>query len=206
MVQPQGESPVVLEISCLAAEIRRIGFACRRCGLCCRAGPEDTGLVFASREEVESIVSAMAGSWDEVARPYPEFIPGKGGATVTFGWCLRQEGERCRFLSDHGCAVYRSRPWICRTYPFALVDGELTVSDCPGLGGSISGEDARCLARDLLGRARFEEADERRVREIFRSVPLPVGKRCVVDSSGIMVCDGNSRVARLIEGMRGSLK
>ena len=190
MVRLRGDSTVTPKISDLAGEIRRIGFACRRCGLCCRQGQGDTGLVFASRDEVEAIVTAGAGSRDEVACPYPEFIPCGEGAAVTFGWCLRHDGDRCSLLSDHGCTVYRSRPWICRTYPFALVDGELAVSDCPGLGDPISEEDALALAEALIDRARFEAADERRVREILGSVPLPAGRRCVVDSSGILVCDG----------------
>jgi Fe-S-cluster containining protein len=148
----------------LAAEIRRIGFSCLRCGACCRSGPEDSGLVFVSRDEVEALVASGAGPWDEVAAPYPDFIPWGNGASVTLGWCLRHEDGRCRLLSEQGCTRYPARPWICRTYPFALVDGELTVSDCPGLGGSISWGVALALAEDLLERARFEAEEEERVR------------------------------------------
>jgi hypothetical protein len=104
---------------------------------------------------------------------------------VTFGWCLRHAGGRCRFLGDGGCTRYTCRPWICRTYPFALVDGELAVSDCPGLGAPISPEDALALAEDLLERARFEVEDEERVRGAWASARIPDGKRCVVDGAGL---------------------
>mgnify|MGYP006269487595 CR=1 FL=1 len=139
-------SPEDPDLRALAAEIRAIGFSCRRCGACCRPGPDDSGVVFTSRDEVEALVATGAGSWDEVADPYPEFLSWGDGSAVTFGWCLRHEGGRCRFLSERSCSRYRARPWICRTYPFALEEGELSVSDCPGLGEPISGEDALALA------------------------------------------------------------
>ena len=172
----------------IAADIQRIGFSCLRCGACCRPGPEDSGLVFVSHDEVKGLVVSGAGSWDEVAEPYPDFTPCGNGAAVTFGWCLRHVEGRCRFLSNGGCTRYSFRPWICRTYPFALVGGELTVSDCPGMGGSISDEEAMALAKNLIDRARFESEDEARVRKTFMAARLPEGKRCVVDGSGIRIC------------------
>ncbi|HMA05763.1 MAG TPA: YkgJ family cysteine cluster protein [Methanomicrobiales archaeon] len=182
------DSPGTPDLADIAADIRRIGFSCLNCGSCCRSGPDDPGLVFASHAEIEALVSSGGGAWEEVAVPYPEFIPCGDGSAVTFGWCLRQEEGRCRFLSDGSCRRYRARPWICRTYPFALVDGELTVSDCPGLGELVSEEDALALAEALLERARCEADDEDRVRKIFTSERIPKGKRCVVDASGITVC------------------
>jgi len=182
-------SPSSPDLHLLADEIQSIGFSCQRCGACCRPGSGDSGTVFASHEEVGTLVESGAGSWEEVASPYPEFVTVANGAEVTFGWCIRHEGEQCRFLSDLGCTAYPSRPWICRTYPFALVDGELVVSDCPGLGIPISREDALALARDLVGRARFEAADEERVRAVYAMAQIPEGKRCVVDGSGITILD-----------------
>jgi Fe-S-cluster containining protein len=172
----------------LAGKIQNIGFSCRLCGTCCRSGPDDSGLVLASHDEVAALVASGAGPWDEVAVPYPDFIPCGNGALVTFGWCLRHDEDRCRFLTREGCTRYPFRPWICRTYPFALVDGELTVSDCPGLGGSISEAGALSLAGELLERARFEAEDEERVRRVFASIRIPEGKRCVVDGSGLRIC------------------
>jgi len=134
------------DIHDLADEIRWIGFSCRRCGACCRAGQGDTGFVFISHDEVAAIVTAGAGSWDEVAAPWPDFVLCGDGSAVTFGWCLRQEEGRCRFLGEDGCTRYECRPWICRTYPFSLAEGELSVSDCPGLGSAISREEALILA------------------------------------------------------------
>ena len=85
--------------------------------------------------------------------------------------------------------MYHARPWICRTYPFSLEEGDLMVSDCPGLGRSISEAGALTLARDLLERARFEHEEEERVRRIFPMIRFPAGKRCVVDGSGLRVCE-----------------
>jgi len=177
------------DLPTLAAEIRDIGFSCRGCGACCQPGAGDSGLVFVSHDEVRALVASGAGSWDDVARPYPEFVPWQDGSAVAFGWCLVHEGGRCRFLTDRGCTTYDARPWICRTFPFALVDGELAVSDCPGLGEPISKEDALSLARDLLERARCEAADEERVKGIWAAARIPAGKRCVIDGSGILVLD-----------------
>jgi Fe-S-cluster containining protein len=185
--------PEMQSAESLAADIQRIGFSCLRCGTCCREGLDDSGLVFASHEEVEALVASGAGAWDEVAEPYPDFTPCGNGASVTFGWCLRHEGGRCRFLSDGGCAMYPARPWICRTYPFALAEGDLVVSDCPGLGGSISEAEALALAVDLLERARFEREDEERVRRAYASARIPEGRRCVVDGSGLRILFEKSR-------------
>jgi len=180
----------------LAAEIQAIGFYCRRCGACCRQGEEDSGLVFLSRDEVEDLVASDVGSWDEVVTPYPDFVPCGNGSSVTFGWCIRHENGRCLFLGAEGCIRYECRPWICRTYPFSLVDGALNVSDCPGLGAALSREEALLLAEALLERARFESEDEERVRKLYANALIPGGKRCVVDASGIRVleeCPGHPR-------------
>jgi Fe-S-cluster containining protein len=185
---PVKVAPEMPSVESIAADIRRIGFFCLSCGACCREGPEDSGLVFVSRDEVEALVASGAGTWDEVAEPYPDFTPCGNRAAVTFGWCLGHEGGRCRFLSDRGCTMYPARPWICRTYPFALLAGDLVISDCPGLGGSISEEEALVLAGDLLERARFENEEEERVRRIFPTIRIPEGKRFVVDGSGLQVC------------------
>ena len=181
---PPGEPSIEI----LAADIRRIGFSCLRCGVCCREGPDDSGLVFASHNEVEALVASGAGAWEEVAEPFPDFTPCGNGSAVTFGWCIRHGEGRCRFLSKGGCTMYPARPWICRTYPFALMEGDLVISDCPGLGVPLSAEDALLLAKELLERARFEAGDEDRVRRIFQTIRLPEGKRCVVDGSGLRAC------------------
>jgi uncharacterized protein len=138
---------------------------------------------------VDALVSAGAGTWDEVAEPYPDFLIREDGSSVTFGWCIRHEDGRCRFLGEEGCRSYRSRPFICRTYPFALVEGELTVSDCPGLGEPVTPEEAREVAEALLERARAEEEDEARVREAYAAARILPGKRCVVDSDGLRILD-----------------
>jgi hypothetical protein len=45
------------------------------------------------------------------------------------------------------------------------------------------------LAEDLLERARFEAGDEEGIKRILASARIPEGKRCVVDASGMRICD-----------------
>jgi Fe-S-cluster containining protein len=182
-------APEMPPVENIAEDIQRIGFSCQRCGACCREGPDDSGLVFASHDEVEAIVVTGAGAWEEVAEPYPDFTPCGNGAAVTFGWCIRHDEGQCRFLTTGGCTKYPARPWICRTYPFALLDGDLVISDCSGLGGAISEAEALALATDLLERARFEREDEERLRRIFPTIRIPEGRRCVVDGYGLRFCE-----------------
>jgi Fe-S-cluster containining protein len=109
-------------------------FSCTRCSSCCRY---ESGYVFLSREDVDTLAAAL-----DMAR---------GDFTKT--WCrwVRLDGETeylslkeklnydCIFWKD-GCTVYQSRPLQCRTFPFwesILVSAaawEGAGRECPGMG------------------------------------------------------------------------
>ncbi|CVK32595.1 YkgJ family cysteine cluster protein [Methanoculleus bourgensis] len=130
-------------------QVGSIGFGCRGCGACCRRVAEDSNLVIVSPAEVRAIMAATGMAWDEIAEPYPDFIDAGNGGEYTLAWCIRRTADACIFLRDGRCSIYAHRPWICRTYPFMLVDDDLLVSECPGLGTPLSPGAAHDVALGL---------------------------------------------------------
>ncbi|WP_255333242.1 YkgJ family cysteine cluster protein [Methanocalculus taiwanensis] len=174
----------------LSSQIRKIGFQCRECGICCR-GDEATSRVIVSPPEIDQMLSATKRTRDEIVIPYPEFIEAENGATFTFEWCLKNGNGNCIFQEEGGrCAIYSSRPWICRTYPFALDGDTLTVSECPGTGEAMTPEEADEIASDLLKRQKAEEEEESAVGRIFSSHTIPEGAKVVFDSRGMWSIHG----------------
>jgi hypothetical protein len=135
-------------------------------------------------------MAATGMAWDEVAEPYPDFIDAGNGGEYTFAWCIRRTADACIFLQDGRCSVYAHRPWICRTYPFMLVDDDLLVSECPGLGTPLSPGDAHDAAADLCRRQAAEAAEEAGLRAVYWAATVPPGKRAVIDSEGVKVLNG----------------
>jgi Fe-S-cluster containining protein len=171
----------------LSQRIREIGFSCTRCGACCRGTGEDGNLVMVIPEEIDRISQGTRESPDCFSEPFPEWIRTGSGGSITFERCLRRSPSGCIFLSGNFCTVYPHRPWICRTYPFMLDDDELRVSACEGLGKAITVKDADELANLLIRRRAEEREEEERVREILASVPVPEGKRVLIDGRGLTV-------------------
>lgn len=180
----------MLGVDDVAAQLGSIGFRCRGCAACCRRVAEDSNLVLVSPAEVRTIMAATGMAWGEVAEPYPDFIGTDNGAEYTLAWCLRRTADACIFLQDGRCSIYAHRPWICRTYPFMLVDDDLRVSECPGLGTPLSPYDARNAAADLCRRQVAEGVEEDGIRAVFHEATVPPGKRVVIDSEGVKVLDG----------------
>jgi Fe-S-cluster containining protein len=174
----------------VANRVGSFGFHCRECGACCRRVAEDSNLVLVSPAEVRAIMAATGMTWDEVAEPYPDFIDAGNGGEYTFAWCIRRTADACIFLRDGRCSVYAHRPWICRTYPFMLVDDDLLVSECSGLGKPLSPGDAHDAAADLCRRQAAEAAEEAGLRAVYREATVPPGKRAVIDSEGVKVLNG----------------
>jgi len=179
----------MLGVDEIAERLRLIGFCCRECGNCCRRVGEDSNLVLVGAAELREIMTATGMSREEIVEPYPEFIRAGNGGEYTLAWCLRRTADACIFLKDGRCSIYEHRPWICRTYPFMLLDDELMVSECPGLGAPISCA-ARDVAADLYRRQAAEAKEEAEIRSIFQETKIPPGKRVVIDSEGMKVLDG----------------
>ncbi len=171
----------------LARRIREIGFYCTRCGDCCSGSGTDANLVMVTPEEIDRISRGAGESPDRFTEPYPEYIGTGSGGSITFERCLRRSHSGCTFLSGNSCTVYPHRPWICRTYPFMLDDDELRVFACNGLGKRITADEAGELAHLLLKRREEERKEEERVRQILASVPVPEGKRVLIDGRGMTV-------------------
>lgn len=177
----------MLGIDDVQDRVGSIGFGCRGCGACCRRVAEDSNLVIVSPAEVRAIMAATGMAWDEIAEPYPDFIDAGNGGEYTLAWCIRRTADACIFLRDGRCSIYAHRPWICRTYPFMLVDDDLLVSECPGLGTPLSPGAAHDVALGLCRRQAAEAAEEDGVRAVYRRARVPPGGRVVIDSEGVKV-------------------
>jgi hypothetical protein len=179
----------MVEADALAEKIRAAGFACLRCGSCCKTGAGDSGLVMVSANEIRAIASWSGYSWEDIAEPYPEVITGERGETFTIGWVLRRQNGRCRFSLMDKCEIYETRPWICRTFPFLLDGDKLAVFHCPGVGTTIAPDDARALAQDLIRRKISEEQESEKVKQCIGRCKIPSGSFIVIDADGMKIRD-----------------
>lgn len=172
-------------INSLTEAIYEIGFSCLRCGACCQGG-KDEHCVIVSPPEIDAIEHATGMERSDIVQPYPEYIESDGGRKYTFAWCLRNHRARCIFLGEgKTCIVYQMRPWICRTYPFALNEDGLTISQCPGLGREMSRTEAGSLAVSLLQRRDAEHVEEKKVEAVFSRSDIPEHTMVVFDSRGM---------------------
>ena len=176
----------------LTSRLQSIGFACRKCGKCCKEVSEDSNLVMVMPDEINVIIKATGLAWESVAEPYPEFIREDGDTRYTFGWCIRRESNRCMFLKAGKCSIYNHRPWICRTYPFRLDGKDIVTSPCPGTGTSVSLRMAERLSEELIRRDDLERAEEEQVRKVWDGgkMRLVPGKSVVIDCEGVWVLNG----------------
>lgn len=208
-----------LAIDELADAIETIGFECTRCGACCKAADcEDEGksephtaTIFP--DEVREIAEDDAYDWRDVARPMPYGLTAgeDGPEGETFEWALQTDdcGD-CTFYSEGDspgsgkCAVYGTRPLICRTYPFSVAldgstqpmgeaidqEGIVRVHECEGVGRDISREDAMELAATLKKRAVRELEEAIAVSEQYTPAEDDDGRVIVHDSEGEKYLDG----------------
>ncbi len=144
----------------LAAQIRQIGFKCKRCGECC-TGEDNSVVVFPF--EIRHILKATKEPWQEIVEPPTEGEWDSSGNFHTLEWRLKKEKSSCKFYSCERCRCYESRPLLCGTYPFYLDDGILCFSECRGLGGKIGIKESEEIAAKLI---------ERNVTEIIEAIAL----------------------------------
>ncbi|WP_245926537.1 YkgJ family cysteine cluster protein [Methanospirillum lacunae] len=176
----------------ISIEIRKTPFTCMRCGACCREIEPGSNLVLVSPAEVRVIMAATSLTFDEIAEPYPDFIH-EGKRRYTLGWAIRRDGNRCKFLGEHGCLIYQSRPWICRTYPFMIDNENLMVSPCSGIGTGTDVMDPEIVNRfvqDLIDRQQAEKAEEEHIAEVLTREQIPAGKLVVIDGEGMRIMNG----------------
>ncbi len=167
----------------LADEIKKTGFKCIRCSKCCRQEYGDnTVAVFPF--EIRRICEQTGLEWNDIVIPTPSEDRDPEGNIHTFEWVLRTNGD-CIFLKDGMCEIYEDRPYICKTYPFYLVEGRLMVCDCEGLGKSMSELESREMASLLKERYITEIKESISLLEKFNGFkPEGRGNVCVHDSEG----------------------
>ncbi|MDR2483395.1 MAG: YkgJ family cysteine cluster protein [Treponema sp.] len=95
-----------------AAPQEGLRFSCTRCSACCRYEP---GYVFLSREDAETLASALEIAYDRFIVTYCRWIPAGGGIERL---SLREKADYDCIFWREGCSVYESRPLQCRTFPF----------------------------------------------------------------------------------------
>ncbi|MCZ7385838.1 MAG: YkgJ family cysteine cluster protein [Candidatus Methanoperedens sp.] len=166
----------------LADEIKSIGFKCRNCAHCCKAEYGDN-TVFVFPSEIRRIREKTGLKRDDFVIPTPSEDRDSEGNVHTFEWVLRKNGD-CIFLKGGLCEIYETRPYICKTYPFYLLDGRLMISECEGIGGDITEEESRKLATLLKERYIAEIKEAIALFEKFRGFNLSGSGICVHDSEG----------------------
>lgn len=107
-------------------------FSCTGCGNCCR-GPE-SGYVFVSPEEIETLAGRLGITTDAFGAKYLRLVA--GGQTSL----IEKANLDCVFWTEgKGCEVYEDRPTQCRTFPFwpEVIETEeswqVESEQCPGM-------------------------------------------------------------------------
>ncbi len=185
MNRTSGDSLKIPDLGLVATEIRESGFSCTRCGGCCRQDTPDSNQVMVTAADLRAIGEVSGLCREDFCDPFPGEIPIGENLTCTFNWELKRTGTGCMFLSDSCCGIYPVRPWICRTYPFMLHEGNLEVFPCPGIGRYISEEDAREMAGLLIERYQAEIVEEKTIRTVLAAAKLSGEGHFVADSEGI---------------------
>ncbi len=176
------DEAIGIEEQRLADEIKSIGFKCRKCARCCRAEYGDN-TVFIFPFEIRRICEKTGLAREDFVIPAPSEDRDAQGNIHTFEWVLRKNGD-CIFLEKGLCRIYECRPYICKTYPFYLLDGRLMISECEGIGGEITEEESRKLTSLLKERYIAEIKEAIALFEKFRGFNPSGSGICVHDSEG----------------------
>jgi Fe-S-cluster containining protein len=167
----------------LAHEIKATGFKCRKCAQCCINEFGDN-TVIVSPSLINKICERYGQKRDDFVIPTPSDDTDADGNIHTFEWILRKNND-CIFLKEKLCEIYECRPFICRTYPFYLLDGKLKICECMGIGGTISDMESLEQAGLLKERYITEIKESIALFEKFKGFnPGGNGSVCVHDSEG----------------------
>jgi hypothetical protein len=167
----------------LADRIKAMGFECRKCAQCCMSEFGDN-TVIVSPSQIWEICKRSGLERDDFVIPAPSDDRDEDGNIHTFEWVLKKNDD-CFFLKEKICEIYECRPFICKTYPFYLLEGKLEVSECIGIGGNINDRETLELAGLLKERYVQEIKESIAVLEKFNGFnPGSFGGVCVHDSDG----------------------
>ncbi|MDO8727200.1 MAG: YkgJ family cysteine cluster protein [Candidatus Methanoperedens sp.] len=182
------DEAVGIDESEIADKIMSIGYKCQKCARCCMGDfGDNTVSIFPF--EIRRISEKTGLQLKDIAIPTPSDDRDDAGNIHTFEWILKKKGVTkngdCTFLDKGLCKIYECRSYICRTYPFYLLDGRIMISECEGLGNTISNEDAMKMAKTLKERYIAEIRESIALLEKFHGfAPSGKGNICVHDSEG----------------------
>jgi hypothetical protein len=128
-----------------------VRFECTRCPICCGDTEKKTRSILLLRIEAERIARKTLMTIDAFADEIEDSEP--------YVYRMKKTANgKCVFLVDNSCSIYRTRPVICRFYPFQLTStrGKYTFTytdECPSVGKSA-------LLRKEYFRRLFNELSE----------------------------------------------
>ncbi len=100
----------------------KTGFACVRCGQCCRR----EGQVRLQHREIEVIAKQLCLAVATFTADFTRLAPNRSGLILTTA-----PGGACIFLQpDNTCRIHDVKPHICRNYPVSRKHARMT--GCPG--------------------------------------------------------------------------
>ena len=119
-----------------------VRFRCTKCGICCGDTKEKTRHILLLKTEAKQIAKTTL-------QPISKFtLKIKGRTPYSYEMKKTAEDGKCVFLENNCCAIYSSRPLICRFYPFELKISHnqkprfLFTEECPGINkGRILSKD-----------------------------------------------------------------
>lgn len=115
------------------------GFACRRCGACCRI---KDGIVRVSETEIARIAAFLGMPEEAFIEKETDIAPDRCGLVLK----SRPDGT-CAWLTDGNlCQINPVKPDKCRTFPFEWTNAD-SSDVCPGLREKRSGENNPLRAR-----------------------------------------------------------
>jgi len=116
-------------------KIGNIRFSCTRCGKCCSL---EVPVVLSDIE-----LWVKRGRYDIISN----IVKKKASETLrkifnlSFYYTFKRKSstKECIFLKDNVCSIYSLRPLVCRLFPFAYSEDELSIhpwalENCEGLG------------------------------------------------------------------------
>jgi len=101
------------------------GFACIRCGACCRI---KDGIVRVSEAEIRRIAGHLGIAEEEFVRERTELSPDRKSLILP----SREDGSCVYLAPDNRCMIHDVKPDKCRTFPFDWTNPD-SGEVCPGL-------------------------------------------------------------------------
>jgi Fe-S-cluster containining protein len=112
---------------------KKVRFKCEKCALCCGDTKDRVRRILLLEIEAKSISQKTHKSVKDFAEKLNGFEP--------YIYTMKKtEGRKCVFLKDDLCTIYKTRPLICRFYPFELKEDEnrkhvfAYTDECPAIG------------------------------------------------------------------------